>query len=434
VNTSSADTLDAFHVMAKPTGARCNLDCAYCFFLKKDRLYPGSTFRMSYEVLEAYIRQTIEGHRTPEITIAWQGGEPTLMGLDFFRRAVELELKYAAPGVRIENTLQTNGVLLDDEWCEFLREYGFLVGLSLDGPREIHDAYRRDPRGRSVFDKVVGAVRLMQKHQVEFNILCTVNAVNSRRPLDVYRFFRDELQAPYLQFIPIVERDNDTGDQTGTTLTDRSVDGRRYGRFLIEIFDEWVHHDVGRMFVLFFDGVLAAYVNGESSLCVLRPACGEGVALEHTGDVYSCDHYVEPACLLGNILETPIRDLVLSDKQRAFGAAKSLTLPATCRECRWLFACNGECPKNRVLATPSGEPGLNWLCEGLQAFFEHTEHPMRLMADLLKRGRPAEEVMGLLADEAAQEERQRAALFATAGRNDPCPCGSGLKYKKCHGA
>jgi uncharacterized protein len=388
---------------------------------------------MSDEVLEAYIRQTLEGHRTPQVTIAWQGGEPTLMGLDFFRKAVELELKYAAPGMRIENTLQTNGVLLDDEWCEFLREHGFLVGLSLDGPRELHDAYRRDPRGRSVFDKVVGAVRLMQKHQVEFNILCTVNAVNSRRPLDVYRFFRDELQTPYLQFIPIVERDNDTGDQTGTTVTDRSVDGRQYGRFLIEIFDEWVHHDVGTMFVLFFDGVLAAYVSGESSLCVLRSACGEGVALEHTGDVYSCDHYVEPACLLGNILETPIRDLVLSDKQRAFGAAKSLTLPAACRDCRWLFACNGECPKNRVLATANGESGLNWLCEGLQALFEHTEHPMRLMADLLKRGRPAGEVMGMLEEEKAEEERQRAALFAAAGRNDPCPCGSGLKYKRCHG-
>ncbi len=425
-----ADTLTAFHVMAKPTGARCNLDCAYCFFLKKDRLYPDSTFRMSDEVLEAYIRQTIEGHTTPEITIAWQGGEPTLMGVDFFRKAVELELRYAPPGVRFENTLQTNGVLLDDEWCEFLREHGFLVGLSLDGPREMHDAYRRDKRGGSVFDKVVGAARLLQKHGVEFNILCTVNAVNSLHPLEVYRFFRDEMRAPYLQFIPIVERDNDTGDQVGAALTDRSVDGQEYGRFLMEIFDEWVHHDVGKMFVLFFDGVLAAYVYGESSLCVLRSACGDGVALEHTGDVYSCDHYVEPGCLLGNILETPLRDLVLSDKQRAFGDAKTSTLPKTCRVCRWLFACHGECPKNRVLTTSGGEPGLNWLCEGLRAFFEHTERPMHLMADLLRQGRPADEVMGIL----AEEERQRAALLAAAGRNDPCPCGSGLKYKKCHGA
>jgi uncharacterized protein len=428
--SSTAATLEAFHVMAKPTGARCNLDCAYCFFLKKERLYPGSTFRMSDEVLEAYIRQTIEAHTVPEVTIAWQGGEPTLMGLDFFRKAVELERKYAPPGVRVENTLQTNGVLLDDEWCEFLREQGFLVGLSLDGPRELHDAHRRDRRGASVFDKVVRAARLMQTHQVEFNILCTVNAVNGDHPLEVYRFFRDELEARYIQFIPIVERDNATGDQEGTAVTDRSVDGRQYGRFLVEIFDEWVRHDVGTMFVLFFDGVLAAYVRGYSSLCVLSPTCGEGVALEHTGDLYSCDHYVEPGYLLGNILETPLGELVASDKQRAFGAAKADTLPGFCRDCRWLFACNGECPKNRVLITPDGEQGLNWLCEGLQTFFEHTEHPMRIMADLLRRGRPADEVMAVL----AEEERRLAQSFGNAGRNDPCPCGSGKKFKKCHGA
>jgi serine-type anaerobic sulfatase-maturating enzyme len=430
---NAALTLDAFHVMAKPTGARCNLDCAYCFFLKKDRLYPGGTFRMSDEVLEAYIRQTIEGHRTQEVTIAWQGGEPTLMGLDFFRKAVALEKRYARPGMNIENTFQTNGVLLDDEWCDFLRNEGFLVGLSLDGPQELHDAYRRDRRGDSVFDKVVGAARLMQKHGVEFNILCTVNAVNSYHPLEVYRFFRDDLGARYLQFIPIVERDNETGDQAGAEVTDRSVDPRQYGRFLTEIFDEWVRHDVGMMFVLFFDGVLASYVYGHSSLCVLRPTCGEGVALEHTGDVYSCDHFVEPGYLLGNVLETPLGELVGSEQQRAFGAAKAETLPAQCRECRWLFTCGGECPKNRVLVTGEGEPGLNWLCAGLQEFFAHTEHPMRIMADLLRRGRPAAEVMTVLADEERLAAETLSRSFGAAGRNDPCPCGSGLKFKKCHG-
>ncbi len=278
-----------------------------------------------------------------------------------------------------------------------------------------------------------GPSRLMQEHQVEFNILCTVNAVNSQHPLEVYRFFRDELEARYIQFIPIVERDNESGDQEGTAVTDRSVDGRQYGRFLTQIFDEWVRHDVGKMFVLFFDGVLAAYVRGYSSLCVLSPTCGEGLALEHTGDVYSCDHYVEPGYLLGNILETPLGELVASDKQRAFGAAKTNTLPGYCRECRWLFTCHGECPKNRVLTTPDGEPGLNWLCEGLQAFFEHADHPMRIMADRLRRGRPADGVMAILAEEerrAAEEEAQR---YAAAGRNDPCPCGSGKKFKRCHG-
>ena len=423
------DTLPAFHVMAKPTGAQCNLDCAYCFFLKKERLYPGSDFRMSDETMEAYIRQTIEGHRVPQVTIAWQGGEPTLMGLDFFRRAVDIEMDALRPGMTVENSLQTNGLLLDDAWCEFLHEKRFLVGLSLDGPRDMHDAYRRDKAGNPVFDKVLRAARLMQKHQVEFNVLCTINAVNSEQPLELYRFFRDELKTPYLQFIPIVERANDTGDQTGTEVTDRSVRPEQYGRFLIAIFDEWVRRDVGTMFVQYFDGVLASYVRGRSSLCILSPTCGEGVALEHGGDVYSCDHFVEPGYLLGNIHSTPMTELVSSEQQRAFGAAKSTSLPRYCRECRFLFTCHGECPKNRVLTTPDGEPGLNWLCEGLKAFFAHTEKPMQLMAELLRRGQPADRVMGLL----AQEEKRLTEALAQAGRNDPCPCGSGAKFKKCHG-
>jgi uncharacterized protein len=424
------EVLRAFHVMAKPAGSACNLHCDYCFFLKKEKLYPGSDFRMSDEVHEAYIRQLLEAHQVPQVTIAWQGGEPTLMGLDFFRRSVELQKKYQKPDTQIENTFQTNGILLNDEWCQFFHENKFLIGLSMDGPKELHDFYRKDQGGHGTFDRVLRAARLLQKHQVEFNILCTVNAVNGDRPLEVYRFFRDELQAHYVQFIPIVERDNASGDQEGTAVTDRSVDGRQYGRFLIEIFEEWVRRDVGTMFVLFFDGVLASYVRGRSNLCVLSPTCGEGVALEHTGDVYSCDHYVEPGYLLGNILETPLGELVSSEKQRAFGSAKADTLPGYCRDCRWLFTCHGECPKNRVLTTPGGEPGLNWLCEGLQAFFEHSDHPMRIMADLLGRGRPADEVMAILAD----EEHQLARRLATVGRNDPCPCGSGKKYKRCHGA
>ena len=419
----------AFHVMAKPTGSRCNLACAYCFFLKKERLYPGSEFRMSDEVMESYIRQTLEAHRVPQVTIAWQGGEPTLMGLDFFRRSIEIGKKYLKPGVSIENTLQTNGVLIDEEWCKFLHENKFLVGLSLDGPREMHNAYRRDKGGNPVFDKVIQAVRLMQDHKVDFNILCTVNAVNSRHPLEVYRFFRDELGARYIQLIPIVERDNEMGDQEGTGITERSVRPEQYGRFLNEIFDEWVRKDVGTMFVQFFDGVLASYVRGHSTLCILQPVCGEGVALEHNGDLYSCDHFVEPRHFLGNIQKTPLIDLVSSEKQISFGRAKSETLPRYCRECKFLFTCHGECPKNRVLSTPDGEPGLNWLCEGLKAFFVHTERPMRIMADLLRRGQYADGVMKILAEE---EKRQRHS-FAGVGRNDPCPCGSGLKFKKCHG-
>jgi uncharacterized protein len=430
MNTNKEQTLQAFHVMAKPTGAQCNLECDYCFFLKKDRLYPDSDFRMSDETMEAYIRQTIEGYRVPEVTIAWQGGEPTLMGLDFFRRAVGVEKKYIKPGMHIENTLQTNGVLIDEEWCRFFHENNFLIGLSLDGPRHLHDAYRHDKGGKSVFDKVVRAARLMQKHNVEFNILCTVNAVNSQHPLEAYRFFRDELEARYIQFIPIVERDNKTGNQEGTQVTDRTVDPEQYGRFLIAIFDEWVRRDVGIMFVQFFDGVLASYVRGHSTLCILTPTCGEGVALEHNGDLYSCDHFVEPRYLLGNIGQTPLPELVASETQRSFGRTKSETLPSYCRECKYLFTCHGECPKNRVLTTPDGEPGLNWLCAGLKAFFEHVDRPMQIMADLLRRGQYADGIMKIL----AQEEGRPLPKEEKIGRNDPCPCGSGLKYKKCHGS
>ena len=425
----STEALPAFHVMAKPTGARCNMACDYCFFLKKDRLYPESDFRMSDETMEAYIRQTIEGHSVPEVTIVWQGGEPTLMGLDFFRRAVAVEKKWARPGLRVENSFQTNGILIDEEWCRFFHDNNFLVGLSIDGPRDLHDAYRHDKGGRPVFGKVQRAARLMQKHAVEFNILCTVNAVNSRRPLDVYRYFRDDLGARYIQFIPIVERDNDTGNQEGARVTDRTVDPGQYGRFLIEIFDEWVRRDVGIMFVLFFDGVLASYARGYSSLCVLTPTCGECVALEHNGDLYSCDHFVEPRHFLGNIRRIPLPELVASEAQRSFGRAKSDTLPKYCRECQYLFTCHGECPKNRVLTTPEGEPGLNWLCAGLKAFFAHVDRPLRTMADLLRRGRYADGIMKIL----AREEGRSIPEEHKVGRNDPCPCGSGRKHKDCHG-
>jgi len=430
MSSSGSEALPAFHVMAKPTGARCNLACDYCFFLKKDRLYPGSDFRMSDETMEAYIRQTIEGQSAPEVAIAWQGGEPTLMGLDFFRRAVGAEKKYARPGLRIVRSFQTNGILIDEDWCRFFHDNNVLVGLSLDGPRGLHDAYRHDKGGGSVFDKVERTARLMQEHRVEFNILCTVNATNSRLPLEVYRYFRDELGARYVQFIPIVERDNETGRQEGARLTDRTGDPGPYGRFLVEIFDEWVRRDVGVMFVPFFDAVLASYVYGHSTLCVLRPYCGEALALEHTGDLYSCDHFVEPGHRLGNIGETPLAELVSSERQRIFGRAKSETLPKVCRDCAFLFTCYGECPKNRVLTAPDGTPGLNWLCRGLKAFFEHADRPMKIMAGLLRRGQAAGGIMKIMAG----GEDLGLPASEKPGRNDPCPCGSGLKHKKCHGA
>jgi len=419
----------AFHIMAKPTGAVCNLACDYCYFLSKAQLYPDSHFRMGDEVLEAYIRQLLEAHRVPQVTVAWQGGEPTLMGIGFFRRAQSYIEKYRKPTMTVDCAIQTNGVLLDDELCTFFRDHNYLVGISLDGPRRMHDAYRKDKAGKPVFDRVMRGVRLLQKHKVEFNILATVHAANGDHGAEVYRFFRDEVGAQYLQFIPIVERDNETGFQEGKALTDRSVRPEQYGRFLIEVFDEWVKRDVGRTFVQIFDAILGAYVNGRSNLCVFSPTCGDAAVLEHNGDLYSCDHFVEPKHLVGNILETPLVELMGSEQQRTFGRSKRDTLPQYCRDCRWLFACRGECPKNRVLETPDGEPGLNYLCAGLKAFFEHTEQPMQTMAQLLNAGRPPAEIVQIIAE--ADIELQ--AKFAGVGRNDPCPCGSGLKFKRCHG-
>ena len=386
----------AFHVMAKPTGSACNLHCDYCFFLKKERLYPGSSFRMSDEVHEAYVRQLLEAHQVPRVTVAWQGGEPTLVGLDFFRRTVELQKNYQKPGTQIENTFQTNGILLNDEWCRFFHENDFLIGLSLDGPKELHDFYRKDRGSQGTFDRVLAAARLLRAYEVEFNILCTVNSKNSNHPLDVYRFFRDELGASYVQFIPIVERDNETGYQEGSRVTDRSVEPGQFGRFLIEIFDEWVKRDVGSTFVLNFDGALAGWLGMAGTVCIFGPTCGLGLALEHNGDLYSCDHFVEPDYYLGNILKTPMIDLVASEKQQTFGKDKKGTLPQYCRACEFVHICNGECPKNRFLKTPGGEPGLNYLCAGYKAFFKHADRPMRVMANLLRENRPASGVMAML--------------------------------------
>ncbi|MBN2409160.1 MAG: anaerobic sulfatase maturase [Candidatus Aminicenantes bacterium] len=415
--------------MAKPTGSACNLNCEYCYFLKKERLYPGSHFRMSDEVHEVYIRQLLEAHQVPQVTVAWQGGEPTLMGLDFFRRSVGLQKKYRKSGTRIENTFQTNGILLSEEWCRFFRENNFLVGLSLDGPKELHDVYRKDKGGRGTFDRVLAAARLLQANKVEFNILCTVNSENSRHPLDVYRFFRDELKVNFIQFIPIVERDNETGYQEGNTVTGRSVQPEQWGDFLIRIFDEWIKRDVGSTFILNFDGALAGWLDMAGTVCIFSPTCGLGLALEHNGDLYSCDHFVEPDHFLGNILETPLVDLVASAKQRKFGQDKKDTLPRYCRECEFLHVCYGECPKNRFGKAPDGEPGLNYLCAGYKAFFKHADKAMRIMAELLCENRPASDVMAILAGEGLDPGTKP----ARPGRNDPCPCGSGLKFKKCHG-
>jgi uncharacterized protein len=434
-----------FHILAKPTGAICNLDCKYCFFLSKEMLYPDSRFRMADDLLEAYIKQLLESHQGPEVAVAWQGGEPTLMGLDFFMRSVEYVERFKRPGQTAQYTIQTNGTKLDDAWCGFFKENRFLVGLSVDGPRDMHDAYRVDKGGKGTFDAVLDAWTLLRRHEVDVNILCTVHAANQERPLEVYRFFRDTLGVEYLQFIPIVERVSESmlplanegwgerpgGDRPlytleGHEVTDRSVRAEPYGKFLIAIFDEWVRRDVGRVFVQHFDSALANWMGVPGAVCIFAETCGHALALEHNGDLYSCDHFVEPAYRLGNIRETRMIDLISSPQQIEFGQQKRDTLPQFCLQCDVRFACHCECPKNRFINTPDGEPGLNYLCGAYKAFFRHIDRPMKLMADALRQGRYADEVMTILAAEEASR-------FAGVGRNDPCACGSGRKFKQCHG-
>ena len=409
--TMPVDAPRAFHAMAKPSGAICNLDCTYCFFLSKEMLYPGDRFRMADQTLENYVRQTLEAHGPGEVVLAFQGGEPTLMGVAFFERTMEHIARHARPSQTPLLTLQTNGVLLDDRWGAFLAEHNVLVGLSIDGPRDLHDIYRLDKAGRGTFDRVLEGYETLRRHGVDVNVLCTVNAGNASHPLEVYRFFRDELDLRFMQFIPVVERSTEQllslanagwGDRNterplytnhGSSVTERSVGPLEWGEFLATVFDEWVHHDVGEVFVGHFDAALASWLGIDPAMCVLRETCGAAVAIEHNGDLYSCDHFVEPAHLLGNIDETHIVELLASPQQVSFGRAKRDTLPAYCRSCDVRFACNGECPRNRFTTTPDGEDGLNYLCEGYKHFFGHIDPKMRRMADLLRAGREAPEIM-----------------------------------------
>jgi uncharacterized protein len=409
-------TVSSFHVMAKPTGPICNLDCKYCFYLEKESLYPGEHgWAMTDEVLESYIQQYIQAQDGPAITFAWQGGEPTLLGVEFFRKVVELERKYAG-GKLIGNAFQTNGVLLNDSWAEFFAENGFLVGVSIDGPRELHDCYRVNKGGQPTFDSVIRGIEYLKKHGVEFNTLTVVNRRNSYHPLEVYRFLR-EVGSGYMQFIPIVERTvGATGPgglhlispscKNSAEVTEWSVEPLQFGKFLCAIFDDWVRRDVGRYFVQIFDVALESWCGIPQGLCVFRETCGGALALEHNGDLYSCDHYVYPENKLGNIIGTPLESLAGSPQQREFGASKRNSLPRYCRECEVRFACNGECPKHRFLQTPDGEAGLNYLCAGYKMFFKHIDPFMRFMVDELKAERAPANIMRLLGDSGGSNTRR----------------------------
>ncbi|MBN2319828.1 MAG: anaerobic sulfatase-maturation protein [Acidobacteria bacterium] len=437
----SSPEFRGFNVLVKPIGSLCNLRCRYCFYLEKEALYPENRLQSDWilqeDMLEEFIRRYIASQPGSDVSFAWQGGEPTLLGVDYFRKVVAFQNKYAN-GRKIENSLQTNGVLLDDAWCAFLAENHFLVGLSLDGPAPLHDRGRVDKGGAPSFDRVLRSVECLKKHGVEFNTLTVVHRHNSRDPLKVYRFLK-EIGHGFLQFIPIVERaavHPGTGEQVlvpadfrgPAQVTEWSVEPLRYGRFLSAIFDEWVRNDVGKIFVQLFDVTLASWVGMEPALCVFQRTCGKAPVLEHNGDLYSCDHYVYPENRIGNIMEAPLAEIVNSDRQVRFGREKQDRLPQYCRECPILFACNGECPKHRFITTTAGETDLNYLCPAYKHFFTHVTPFMDFMAAELKAARPPANVM-------AWVRRKDAGVFdgKRPGRNDPCPCGSGLKYKRCCG-
>lgn len=397
-----------FQIFAKPIGAICNLDCEYCYYLEKQHLYPQArSFRMSEKLLENYIVQHIKATHGKEISFFWHGGEPTLLGLEYFLKVVDLQKKYRPPGKEVINSMQTNGTLIDDDWARFFSANNFVVGISLDGPPDLHDRYRCSRAGKPSHGDVMRGYQLLTEHQVPCDILCVVHAENVKYPREVYQFFKS-INARYIGFIPLVEIDNDSA----TGATERSVPAIEYGKFLCRIFDAWVAHDVGRVMVQIFEEVARTALGQPHALCIFRKTCGDVPVVEYNGDFYSCDHFVDAEHRLGNIQAIPIATLLDHKQQRAFGRAKFDALPGYCLACDVLELCHGGCPKDRIILSPQAEPGLNYLCEGYKMFFHRT----RSFMDQLTRQQKHARVPG-----------QR----AKTGRNDPCPCGSGKKYKLC---
>ena len=433
----------AVHVMAKPSGAICNIDCTYCFYLEKEKLYPEKargSWKMGDEELELYVKQYIEAQDVPQVNFAWQGGEPTLLGVDFYRKAVKLQKQYAG-GKQITNAFQTNAMLLDDEWCEFLAEENFLMGVSIDGPEKIHNRYRVGRGGEPTWHKVMAGIEVIKKHKVEFNTLTVLHKHNADYPKELYEFLTREVGSHFLQFIPIVERVADNlpahflqlvGPEfrDGATVTEWSVGSEQYGRFLNGIFDQWVRKDIGKYFVQIFDTTLAGWMNQDPGLCIFAETCGDAMIIEHNGDVYSCDHFVYPEYNLGNVKEKTIREMAESPEQRKFGTDKRDTLPQYCLDCEFRQVCNGGCPKQRFIKTPDGEDGLNYLCAGYKIFFGHTKPYLMAMAGELKSGQPAANIMS----RTSRLPEPSGNPYVGVGRNDPCPCDSGKKFKRCHGA
>ncbi len=410
-----------FQIFAKPAGSLCNLSCGYCYYGKTAHLYArGESFRMPEDILEEYIVQHIEAAPGPVVNFSWHGGEPTILGVEYFRKIVALQRKHRPPQRRIINGMQTNGTLLDENWCRFLATEGFTVGISLDGPQELHDFYRVTTGGSPTFQEAMRGYRLLQQYRIPSHVLCVVHTENVRHPTEVYRFFND-LEARSIEFLPLVEPQ--PNHQPG--VTPRTVDAEALGAFLCTVFDEWMCHDIERIHVQIFDEIARTALGQEHALCIFRKTCGDVPVIEHNGDLFSCDHFVRPDHLLGNIREKRFVDLLESPAQKAFGRAKWDGLPSYCRRCRVLEFCYGGCPKDRIVLAPDGEPGLNYLCRGYKQLFQHCQG---FAAELSALGRrPFPEKEGGPASTGAAPARG----IPRPGRNDPCPCGSGKKYKKC---
>ncbi|MGV2988419.1 anaerobic sulfatase maturase [Vibrio sp. E150_011] len=405
--TDTPKYLRRFHVMAKPGGSKCNIDCQYCFYLHKEGLlHQPKQPRMDDETLERFIESYINSQDSKEIIFSWQGGEPTMLGIDYYKKIIALQKKYQPTGVVIQNDLQTNGLLINEEWCVFLKKHQFLVGLSIDGPRDLHDIYRVTRSGKPTFDRVMKAARLLQKYKIPFNALTVVNRENAKHPLTVYRFLTQELGANYVQFTPCVEASDFTqtapqfwdrntalmqnsdvifSTQVHHPVTDWSVTPKDWGHFLTTIFEEWINHDLGKVLVNYFETAVAQKMGLPSQLCTTAEFCGKGVALEHDGSIYSCDHYVYPQYQLGNVNTETLNNLVFSTRQEAFGMAKRDSLPTQCVECDHLSLCWGGCPKDRLLTTAKGEEGLNYLCSGFKAFYDYADPILNGLVALIRR-------------------------------------------------
>ena len=392
------------YVMLKPAGAHCNLACKYCYYLEKNNLYQNTPRHlMSDEMLEQFTREYIEAQTMPQVLFTWHGGEPLMRSIDFYKKALALQKKYAH-GKQIDNVIQTNGTLLTDEWCEFFAKNHWLVGISIDGPQEYHDHYRVTPAGKPSWEKVMQGIQLLKKHRVEWNAMAVVNAYNAEHPLEFYHFFRDN-GCQYLQFTPIVERltEHEDGrtlaslaDDREIPLTDASVTPQQWGNFLCTIFDDWVRHDVGKTFVEIFDCTLANWMGVLPGICAYSKECGHAGVMEHNGDVYSCDHFVFPEYKLGNIRDQSLIDMLYGEKQQAFSRLKHTSLPRQCKECDMEFACHGECPKNRFEKDKYGEPGLNYLCQGYYQYYSHVAPYMDFMKRELLAQRPPANIMNVL--------------------------------------